>query len=314
MSTAIDWGKAFFRKFNKDDAMGSAAEMAFRFMFALFPLLLFLAALSSYVARWIGIENPTEEIITQAGDRLPSDVQSLLEPQLRAIFGNQNPGLITVTAVTAIWAASSGTKTVMKVLNRVYEVEETRPFLRKQATGVGLTLVGGLAFFLSAIALVVGQAAGGEIADAVGLGDAWGFLMTWGQIPIVLGLLMVAVSLVYWSAPNAKVSFHLISWGGVVFVLTWLLATIGFGFYVSNFGSYNATYGSLGAVIILMTWLYLSALLLVVGAEINVLLGQEIADPDELGEAQVAEDQSRAMDAAVRPAGTSGASTRPAGD
>lgn len=317
MSTAITWGKTFFQKFNADDAMGSAAEMAFRFMFAMFPLLLFLAALSSYVARWLGVENPTEEIISGAGDQLPSDVQSLLEPQLEAIFGNQSPGLITVTAVTAIWAASSGTKTVMKVLNRVYEVEETRPFLRKQATGVGLTLVGGVAFLLSAIALVVGQAAGGEIADAVGLGDAWGFLMTWGQVPIVLALLMVAVSLVYWSAPNAKASFHLISWGGVIFVLMWLLATVGFGFYVSNFASYNATYGSLGAVIVLMTWLYLSSLLLIVGAEINVVVSQGIATEDEIEERELAESQARAMDAAVQPSTASpasGASRPTAGD
>jgi membrane protein len=304
MSTAIEWGKAFFRKFNADDAMGAGAELGFRFMFALFPLLLFLAALSSYIAQWIGIDNPTEEIIRQAGGRLPADAQSLLEPQLRSLFGSQNPGLITVTAVTAIWAASSGTKTVMKVLNRVYEVEETRPFLRKQATGVGLTLVGGLAFFLSALALVVGQAAGEEIADAIGLGEVWGFLMTWGQIPIVLALLMVAVSLVYWSAPNARVPFRLISRGGVIFVLTWLVATIGFGFYVSNFGSYNATYGSLGAVIILMTWLYLSSLLLIVGAEINVLAAQRVMNEDEREEARLAESQSRAIDAAVQPSAT----------
>src|SRR3546814_8704117 len=106
-------------------------------MFALFPLLIFLAASSGFVARWLGIDNPTEEIITQAGDRLPSDAPGVLEPQLRSIFDNQNAGLITITAITAIWAASSGTKTVLKALNRVHAVDETRPFIREQATAIG---------------------------------------------------------------------------------------------------------------------------------------------------------------------------------
>src|SRR5690606_32152472 len=103
------------------------------------------------------IENPTQQILNEASAHLPSDVASLLETQLNGIFGSQNPGLITITAVTALWAASSGTKTVMKALNRVHEVEEGRSFIRKQAVGVGLTILGGLAFLAGAIVLVVGQ-------------------------------------------------------------------------------------------------------------------------------------------------------------
>lgn len=313
MSTARDWGRRFYRKFSDDDAAGAAAEMAYRFMFALFPLLIFLAALSSYVARWLGIDNPTEEILEEAGTRLPSDVQSLLEPQLRSIFDNQSPGLLTVTALTAIWAGSSGTKTVMKVLNRVYEVEETRPFIRKQAMGVVLTVIGGLTFLVGAIVLVTGQAAGEEIADAIGLGDAWGVLMTYGQIPIVLLLITVGVSFVYWSAPNEDIPLRLVSWGAAVFVVLWLIATLGFGFYVANFGSYNATYGSLGAVIVLMTWLYLTALLLIVGAEVNVLAEGRLSEAQPEARAgaagatrtdvsgDTAAQQSAAVDSMIRP-------------
>ncbi len=318
MDRAKDWGAAFFAKFSRDDAMGAAAEMAFRFMFALFPLLVFLAALSAYVARWLGIENPTEEILQQAGDRLPSDVQGLLEPQLREIFGNRNPGLITVTAVTALWAASSGTKTVMKTLNRVYEVEETRPFLRKQVVGVGLTVGGGLVFLAGAIVLVVGQALGEQIAEAVGLGNAWVVAVTYGRIPVVLVLIAIAVGLVYWSAPNAGLPFRWVTRGAGLFVVTWIVATIAFGFYVANFASYNATYGSLGAVIVLMTWLYLSSLLLIVGAEVNVLAEAHRSEASAMSPARSdveeaagagssrAEQQDRALEALVRPGRTDG--------
>lgn len=271
-------GKSLFHKFQQDDAMGGAAEMAFRFMFAIFPLLIFLAGLSSYIARWLGIENPTEEILAQAGEQLPSDVQSIIEPQLRDIFESQNAGLLTVTALTAIWVASSGTKTVMKTLNRVYEVEESRPFIKKQAVGVGLTVVGGLVFLAGAIVLVVGQAAGAQVAEWVGLEGEWSTIVYFARIPIVLALIAIAVGLVYWSAPNTDQPLKWVTWGGGLFVLMWIVATLGFGFYVSNFGSYNATYGSLGAVIILMTWLYLSSLLLIVGAEVNFIVEQRYAE------------------------------------
>ncbi len=299
-----EWGRQVVRKVQDDDAMGGAAELAFRFMFALFPLLIFLAALSSYVARWLGIDNPTQEILNEAGAQLPADVSSLLEAQLTEIFESQNAGLLTVTAVTAIWAASSGTKTVMKVLNRVNEVEERRSFVRKQLVGVGLTLVGGFAFLAGALVLVVGQAAGDGIADALGLEGAWSLVVMLGRIPLVLVLIGVAVSLVYWSAPATRQPFHWVSRGAVVFVVAWVIATVGFGFYVASFGSYNATYGSLGAVVILMTWMYFSSLLLILGAEINVVIARARFEDD--AELARAEQQSHAIDAAVRPVQAAG--------
>lgn len=301
-----EWGRKVFQKVQDDDAMGGAAELAFRFMFALFPLLIFVAALSSYVARWLGIDNPTQEILNEAGSQLPSDVSSLLETQLNEIFGSQSAGLLTITAATAIWAASSGTKTVMKILNRVNEVEEQRSFIRKQLVGVGLTVVGGLTFLAGALVLVVGQAAGDGIASALGLEGAWSLVVMLGRIPLVLVLIGVAVSLVYWSAPATKQPFHWVSRGALIFVVAWIIATVGFGFYVANFGSYNATYGSLGAVVILMTWMYFSSLLLIVGAEINIVVAKVRGEDVIADESAVAEEQSRALDAAVHPVQTPG--------
>ena len=299
----MDIAKAIYAKIQHDDALGAAAELAFRFMFALFPLLIFLAALSSYVAAWLGIDNPTQDIIREAGDRLPDDAASLLETQLSGIFDNRNPGLLTVTALTALWAASSGTKAVMKNINVVYEVEETRPFVKKQAVGVGLTIVGGLVFLGGTIILMVGPVVGDEIAQTVGLGDTWGTFVNLARIPIVLLLLAVAVALVYWSAPNAEIPLRWFSPGAAVFVILWLAATLAFGFYVANFANYNATYGSLGGVIILMTWLYLTSFLLLLGAELNVLAARRATEEErgtERAEALVGRN-GRSREAAVHP-------------
>ncbi len=301
-----DLGKEVYDKIQEDDAMGGAAELAFRFMFALFPLVIFLAALSSYVARWLGMENPTQDILNEAGSHLPSDVTSLVRTQLTDIFETQNPGLLTATALTAIWSASSGTKSVMKVLNRVYEVTEDRSFIRKQLVGVGLTLVGGFAFLVGAVVLVAGQAAGDAIAEAIGLEGAWSLVVMIGRIPLVLVLIGIAVSLVYWSAPNTDLPVRWVSWGAGLFVLMWVVATVAFGIYVANFGSYNATYGSLGAVVILMTWLYFSSLLLILGAELNVVIARAQLREAGVEDVTRAWSQSQAMDAAVRPIRSSG--------
>lgn len=274
----MDVARALIRRIQEDDVPGVAAELAFRFMFALFPFLIFLAALSSYVAGWLGIEDPTREILAEVGSALPEDAASILESQLQTIFGSQQPGLLTVTAVLALWSASSGTKTVMKALNRAYDVQEERPFLRKQVVGLLLTLVGGLAFLAGAIVLVVGQAVGQDVADAVGLGETWVVVATWIRIPVVLLLIMAATAFVYWSAPATDLTWRWFSWGAALFVVVWLVATIGFAFYVANFANYQGTYGSIGGIIILMTWLYITALVLIMGAEFNAVLERRLED------------------------------------
>ncbi len=285
---------------------GVSAELAFRFLFALFPFLIFLAALSSYAAQWLGIQNPTQDILNEVGETLPNDAAGILESQLRGIFQNQNPGLLSVTAILALWSASSGTKTVMKALNRAYDVEEARPFLKKQAMGLLLTLVGGLAFLAAAIVLVVGQVVGQDIAANLGVGDQWATVVSWARLPVVLLLMVAATAFVYWSAPAASLPWRWFSWGAALFVVTWLIATLGFGFYVANFGAYENTYGSLGGVIILMTWLYITSFVLLLGAEFNVALERH-AIGREAPEGMRQTDEGRAQG---REAGTGGQSSQ----
>ncbi len=291
----MDLLKDLIARIQEDDVPGVSAELAFRLLFALFPFLIFLAALSSYVAGWLGIQNPTQDIITEVGDTLPADAASILETQLQGIFDNRNPGLLSVTAILAIWSASSGTKTVMKALNRAYDVEEERPFLRKQAVGLLLTVVGGLAFLVGALVLVLGQVVGENVAGAVGLGDVWATVVSWLRLPVVLLLMILATAFVYWSAPAAKLPWRWFSWGAALFVVVWLVATVGFAFYVANFANYAGTYGSLGGIIILMTWLYLTSLVLILGAEFNVALERRRSERVPEG---VKSDQEAARDRA----------------
>ncbi|MEX1022594.1 MAG: YihY/virulence factor BrkB family protein [Dehalococcoidia bacterium] len=302
----MDALRALVREIQEDDVTGAAAELAFRFLFALFPFFIFLAALASFGAEWLGIEDPTQRIISQIGNALPSEGASVLEGQLSAVFESRNAGLLSFGAIAALWAASTGTKTMMKGMNRAYDAEEDRPFLQKQAVGLGLTLLGGLSFIAAAVVLIVGQVVGSDIAAALGLGEVWSVAVNIARIPVVILVLLDGVAFIYWATPNVDIPFRSVLPGAIAFVVTWVVFTLGFGFYVANFGAYEATYGALGGVIVLMMWLYITSLVLLAGAEVNAILRPATQDEPVRADDNVAPDSPQR-------AGRIGGDAQPAG-
>src|SRR5690606_32584580 len=125
-----------------------------------------------------------------------------IEGQLSTIFAGANPGLLSFGAIGALWAASGGVKSIMKALNRAYDVEEARGFIRKQAVGLGLTLLASVAFIMTALIIIGGQIAGEAVAEQIGIEGVWSTVVSLARIPVVLALLIGAVMFVYWAAPN----------------------------------------------------------------------------------------------------------------
>ena len=111
-------GKRFASDVQRDDVGGLAAELAYRFLFAIFPFGIFVAALTAFVAGAVGIEDPTGKIIGALGDNLPRDLANGVRPQIEAVIGTSRPGLLTVGAIAALWAATGGTNALIKGLNR----------------------------------------------------------------------------------------------------------------------------------------------------------------------------------------------------
>jgi membrane protein len=281
----VSTGKQLWQELSTDDASDFAAGLSYRFLLALFPFFVFVTALGGVVSNFLEVENPSAEILERLGDALPSDARSVLDTQLAGVLDNQRPGLVSIGLVGALWAASGGMGATMKAMNRVYDVEETRPFWKRTALALGLTVLTG-AFFITAFVLAVGgQAMATAVADAVGLGDFVRAVMFVARYIFVISLLLGAIAFLYWAAPDAQLPFRWISPGAVMFTVVWIVATLAFGWYVSNFGSYNATYGALGGVIILMIWFYLTAYIMLAGAELNALLAQKNA-PEEAEVAQ----------------------------
>lgn len=274
----VPFGKRVAKEFSEDDISGLAAELSYRFFLALFPFFIFLAALGGFIAAAVSSGDPTQQLMDQIGGALPADARSILQDQVRGVLDSRSGGLLSIGIIGAIWASSGAVKALIKALNRVYDVPETRSFWRSTSLALAMTVAGSVCILGSFGLLLATQAFGSDIAGALGAGGAFELTVALARWPVVVVLVMFAVGLVYWLAPNMDVPFRWVSPGAVTFTFVWLITAIAFGLYVANFGSYNKTYGTLGGVVVLLTWLYLSNLMLLLGAEINATLA-ESKDP-----------------------------------
>jgi membrane protein len=175
----------------------------------------------------------------------------------------------------------------MASLNRAYDVQEGRPFWKVRLLAILLTI--GLSFFIiiSLILLTFGPQIGAWIAEQVGLSRA--FTLAWNILrwPVIVSLLILAMALIYYLAPDVEQQWQWITPGSIVAVIGWLAASLGFSYYVNNFGSYHVTYGSIGAVIVLLTWMYVSGLLILVGGEINAEIEHASSSGKDPGEKEL---------------------------
>ena len=266
-----------------DDITGYAAQLAYYFLFSLFPFLLFLTALLGYVP----IPNLMEKIMALVGAVLPGAALQLMEDNVRELITNQKSGLLSFGILVALWSASSAISAISDALNRAYGVKEGRPYWKVQGTAILLTL--GLAFFAptAMILLIFGPQIGGFIAGKVGLGSVFHIFWEVVRWPVILFFLTFTMALLYYFTPDVEQDWKWITPGAVFTVIGWILVSLGFGFYVDHFGAYNKTYGTIGAVIILLTWMYLSGMLLLIGGEINAEIEHASASGKDPGEKKV---------------------------
>jgi len=277
----IGVGKRLIKEMGDDDVSGAAAELAYRLFLAIFPFFIFLAALGGFIADFLKIADPTQEIMDLLGDSLPSDTASILQRELDTVIQSRDFGLLSIGIVAAILTASSGFATITKAMNRIYDVKETRPRWKRYGLAIGVTLLGGAFLIIAFLIQIVGQLYGLEIAAEIGLEGPAATAISLARWPIAMVLVLVALAFIYWAAPNAKAPFRWVTVGAIVAMIGWIVTSLGFGFYVGNFSSYNATYGTLGGVAVLMIWFYLSGFVVLLGAELNVVLAEE-AEPDKL--------------------------------
>jgi len=244
-----------------------AAGVAFYGLLAIFPALIATVTLYGLVAD----PDRIKEQIASATAALPPGAADLVTSQLTSVASVGRGGLtlgLVISLGATIWAASGGVRALLIGLNVIYRTEESRGLVKRSSLGLGLTL-GGLVVVALALTLV---AAFPVILDRIGLDPvAAGFAQAarWALLAVVV---VIGLSVLYRLGPDREQPrFRWVTWGTLTALGMWVLGSVGFSVYVSNFGSYNQTYGSIAAVIVLMLWLYLSALAVLVGAEIDAV-------------------------------------------
>jgi membrane protein len=272
---AMAVGRRLITGIREHDVSGLSAEIAYRFLFAVFPFGLFVAALGVGIAGWLQIDNPAERILGGLGDNLPPAIAEALRPELERLFETASNSLVWTGAVLALWAATGGTNAVVKGIHRAYGVPEQRPFVLRYVIAVGLTLLAAAGVIASFVTIVGGATISQELAEEVGFGDQAWFLIQLLRWPAVFVAMTIAVAILYRYAPSIVIPWRWILVGAVTFSLGWLIATAALGWYAANVADYGATYGSLGAVIVLMLWFYVTSALMLVGAEITAALARE---------------------------------------
>lgn len=261
-------GQRTWSEMQEDDVFGRAAQLAYYFLLALFPLLLFLTSLIGLVmGSGTGLRHSLFNHLSQV---LPGDAFKLVDTTMSEVSAASGGGKIAFGILAALWAASNGMGAITQALNVAYDVKETRPWWKQRLTAVGLT-VALSALIISALVLVLyGERIGEQIAGSYGLGEAFTIAWKIAQWPIVLAFMLLAFALIYYLAPDVHdQKWTWITPGAVIGVGLWLLVSFGFRLYLSFFNSYSKTYGTLGAVIVLMLWLYLTGAAILIGGEAN---------------------------------------------
>jgi membrane protein len=264
----IELCKRVYREYEHDAVADTAAQLSYYLLFALFPFLFFVAALTAYLP----LRGPMDQLLSRVRPVVPREAMDLIDTHLRALVSQPRPRLLTFALAGSVWSASRGVDAVRRALNLAYDVTESRPWWRTQLASLGMTFAGAFLVLAAVALLIAGGQVGFWLAGKLGVQSYYVWTVRWLRWPVTALMIMTVAALAYYFLPDVKQEFKFITPGSVLGTLLWLLATWGFGQYVGSFGAYNVTYGSLGGVVVLLTWLYLSGFIFLMGGEVNAIL------------------------------------------
>lgn len=261
----------------KDNCKGYAAQIAFFFLFALFPFLLSLTTLLAYLPG-PGVMRMLLRII---GHFAPGDVLYLVEKNLRDLVSVHQGRLLSFGIFLSLWTASNALIAIQTALNAAFDTKEQRSYWKVRVIA-GLIVIG-FTFFviLTLLLLFFGPRIGVWIASLAGLGNV--FAHVWNLLlwPFIFCLMVTTLSALYRFAPAMRLSWRETAPGAITATGAWVAVSLAFSFFVNKFGSYNKTYGSIGTVIALLIWMYASGFIILLGGEINARLRELISGKAE---------------------------------
>jgi len=264
---------------NSDRLLAIAGGVSFFVLLAVFPA---ITALVSAYGLFFNASTITNNL-SLLNDVVPDNVLSIVHEQASRIASNSGRALsigIVVGILVSLWSAMSGVKAIIDALNVIYEQKEGRSFIKLNLVALSFTLAGFVALLLAIAAIVVLPL----VLSPIGLGSFAGTLTRLARWPLLLIVLLIGLAVLYRYGPDRRAArWQWVTVGSVAAAVTWIIASFLFSWYLTSFGDYNATYGSLGAAVGLMIWLWISTIVVLLGAELNAEIEHQTARDSTIG-------------------------------
>jgi membrane protein len=260
----------FFQEIQKDSLVNKASSLAYNFMMALFPSIIFLFTLIPYIP----INNFQNQLMALISLLLPENAYLAFESTLEDIVKNQNSKLLSLGFILALFFATNGINTLMDSFNKSSLIVETRTWFKQRFVALNLTLLTAFSLIIGVTVMVIGEYIITLVRNELHLKDGafWIYLIMVSRWLIIIFVYFVTTSLLYRYGPANSKKWKFFSAGSWFATILAILTSLAFTYYINNFGNYNKLYGSIGTLLVVMLWLYLNSLILLIGFELNASL------------------------------------------
>ncbi|GAA1952592.1 YihY/virulence factor BrkB family protein [Microbacterium deminutum] len=259
------------REFSSDQCTDIAASLTYYAVLSIFPGLIAIFSLLGVVGQGKAASDAILGIVDQVA---PGDTAAAIRGPIEQIASSPAAGFALISGILlAIWAASGYVGAFSRAMNRIYEIDEGRPFWKLKPVQLLVTVIAIVLMVAAAIILVVSGPVTAAVGTALGVGPAAQILWSILKWPVLVFIVVLIVAVLYYATPNAKQpKFRWISIGALLAIVVLAVATLAFGFYIANFSNYDKTYGSLAGIVIFLLWLWIANLALLFGAEFDAEL------------------------------------------
>lgn len=261
--------KRLFIRFKEHDLYALASQLAYSLILSIFPFLIFLLTIVGYSSLDVN------EVLKALDTMLPKNAYELIAVTVVEILRGGRSDLLSVSIIGTLWAGSSGFRAVIKALNKAYEEEERRSYIKTVILSI-VSMIGLVVILLFAFSLVVlGETIGNTLIDYLQL--SLSFRVNWNIFRYIVAIffMVLVFTILYYVTPCRKMHWKDAIPGAIFSSLGWIIASEVFAFYVNNFNTYSRIYGGLGAVIALMLWLFISSAIILIGGEINAMKSKD---------------------------------------
>lgn len=266
LDRAIEVVKDLYFRFNDDDVPALASQLAYYFILAIFPFLIFLINLISLTPI------TSEQALNDLSKVVPTAAYDIIKDVINQVSHTNRQTFLSFSMVATLWAASNGMNAVIKSLNKAYDQHESRSLWKVRGLSIIATIAFAFTIIFSFILLILGEIIGRNIFLFLGFSNSFKTLWSYIRFISPVVIMIIVFALLYRHMPNRRMKYSEVLAGSIFSSVGWLITAVLFSIYVNNFSNYANTYGSIGGIILLIIWLYWISIIILLGGELNASL------------------------------------------